>query len=102
MIHPDMKTAFPPKGKMWYVDEKYGNDSNDGLSPETAFATREHAEIMAAVKGDVIINTSSIITTGYMVQGPDPEQQKVRDRGWMIYPDPGEGRIAVMIVGVEE
>jgi len=45
------------------------------------------------------IKQKDIITTGYMVQGPNRhDQPKVRDRGWMIYPDPGEGRIAVMIV----
>jgi len=38
----------------WYVNTKFGNDSNDGLSPETAFCTREQAYNMCAVKGDVI------------------------------------------------
>ena len=33
----------------YFVDPKYGSDANDGLTPETAFATREHAEAICEV-----------------------------------------------------
>lgn len=41
----------------YFVDPKYGSDANDGLTPETAFATREHAWEICAVPAE----TESII-----------------------------------------
>jgi len=35
------------KGVTYWVDELNGSDANDGLTPETAFATNRHATEMA-------------------------------------------------------
>ena len=43
-----------------------------------------------------------IITEGWFKPGPSQDQPSVRDRGWFVYPDKGEGMVKVMIVRVEE
>lgn len=47
------------------------------------------------------ISNSDIITKGYFHLGPNPDQPKMEDRGWFVYPNPGEDRIPVMIVRVK-
>ncbi len=44
------------------------------------------------------IKQADIILTGYFRLGLNPDQLKVKDRGWFVYPDPGEDLIPVMIV----
>ena len=41
-------------GRIWYVDAVNGDDNNDGLSPETAFATIQKG-IDSAEKGDMVL-----------------------------------------------
>lgn len=49
------------------------------------------------------VKYSDIITTGYMYLGPHVNKELLKSlRGWAVYPDPGENRIPVMIVRVEE
>jgi hypothetical protein len=43
------------KGKWYFVDEEWGKDSNDGLSPETAFKTRQAAiDACKGISGEII------------------------------------------------
>jgi len=49
------------------------------------------------------IKQKDIITKGYMHLGPHTDKELVKGmRGLVVYPDPGEGRIPVMIVRREE
>ena len=51
---------------------------------------------------DKRIKQTDIITEGWFKPGPNQDQSNVRDRGWFVYPDKGEGMVKVMIVRVEE
>jgi len=46
----------------------------------------------------VKVKPTDIILTGYMRLGPNSDQLKVSDRGWFVYPDPGEGLVPVMLI----
>jgi len=43
---------------------------------------------------------ADIITTGWIKVGYNPDQGKnpIHQRGWFVYPDPGENMIPVMLV----
>jgi len=44
------------------------------------------------------------ITTGWFKLGPNLDQMEnpIKQRGWFVYPDEGEGMVEVMIVRVEK
>ena len=50
------------------------------------------------------IKPSDIITKGWLKLGYNPDQAKnpIHQRGWFVYPDPGEGMIEVILVKLGE
>ena len=44
----------PPQASVYYVDSKQGSDNNDGLTPETAFATIQKG-IDSAIDGSTVL-----------------------------------------------
>jgi len=50
------------------------------------------------------IKREDIITTGWFKLGHNPDQAEnpIAQRGWFVYPDPGEGMVEVMIVRVKD
>lgn len=49
------------------------------------------------------IKHSDIITRGYIHKSPHTNEKLVKGlRGWVVYPDPGEDMIPVMIVRIKE
>ena len=55
----------------YFVNPKYGSDANDGLTPETAFATRDHALVIC----DVPSQTEIIINTGEVNEDMEEKEQ---------------------------
>ncbi len=49
------KSDYPKAERTFYVDDKCGVDTNDGLSPETAWKTLEKVKVADLREGDVVL-----------------------------------------------